>query len=415
MIKNKKILLLNYSELKGGAALACNRLHQGLLKKKIQSLLLVNEKITNSPNVLGTINQKEIFFIYLKKIFIKLINFILKKNIGYFFSISLFKSNILKKISKLNPEIVNLFWVNNEMLSIEQIKNINKPLVWTFVDMWPFLGTEHYSLNPIYFKKNFKVNNKNFFYYLNKWTWERKRKNFNFNFEIVVISKWLASLVKRSIIFRNKKVHIIYPGLDFKNFKIINKESSRKFFNFSDKYKYILFLSSNGTGDTRKGFQILLKSLEYLKTDNIFLIIVGKLEDLDSRNCKLPYKNFNKIPYDNHSNLIKLYSACDLLVAPSILEAFGQVALEAASCNTPAVAFKNTGVEDIVKHKKTGYLANFLDEKDFAKGIDWCLSDKNSLDKNIRTYVKNKFDIKISVKKYLELYKNLHDKRIYKT
>ena len=62
MIKNKKILLLNYSELKGGAAIACNRLHQGLLKKKIQSLLLVNEKITNSPNVLGPINQKEIFF-----------------------------------------------------------------------------------------------------------------------------------------------------------------------------------------------------------------------------------------------------------------------------------------------------------------------------------------------------------------
>ena len=217
MIKNKKILLLNYSELNGGAALACNRLHQGLLKRKIQSLLLVNEKITNSPNVLGPANQKEIFFIFLKKIFIKLINFILKKNIGYFFSMSLFKSNILKKISKLNPEIVNLFWVNNEMLSIEQIKKINKPLVWTFVDMWPFLGTEHYSLNPIYFKKNFKVNNKNFFYYLNKWTWERKRKNFNFNFEIVVISKWLATLVKRSIIFRNKKVHIIYPGLDFKN------------------------------------------------------------------------------------------------------------------------------------------------------------------------------------------------------
>lgn len=415
MIKNNKILLLNYSELKGGAALACNRLHQGLLKKKIQSFLLVNEKITNSSSVLGPTNQKEIFIIFLKKIFIKLVNFILKKNIGYFFSISLFKSNILKKISELNPEIVNLFWVNNEMLSIEQIKKINKPLVWTFVDMWPFLGTEHYSLNSIYFKKNFKVSKKNFFYYLNKWTWERKKKNFDFSFEIVVISKWLASQVKRSIIFRNKKVNIIYPGLDFKNFKRVNKESSRKFFNFSEKYKYILFLSSNGTGDTRKGFQILLKSLEYLKIDNIVLIIVGKLEESDLRNLKLPYKNFNKIPYDNHLNLIKLYTACDLLVAPSILEAFGQVALEAASCNTPTVAFRNTGVEDIIKHKKTGYLSNFLDEKDFAKGIDWCLKDKNSLDKNIRSYVKNKFDIKISVRKYLELYKNLDDKRVYKT
>ena len=53
MIKNKKILLLNYSELNGGAALACNRLHQGLLKKKIQSLLLVNEKINKGYNFIA--------------------------------------------------------------------------------------------------------------------------------------------------------------------------------------------------------------------------------------------------------------------------------------------------------------------------------------------------------------------------
>jgi glycosyltransferase involved in cell wall biosynthesis len=410
-----KILNINYSEIEGGAALHCNRLHQGFLKKKIQSYLLVNKKISNNSNVLGPKNQKDLFFIFLKKIFIKLINFILKKNIGFFFSVSFFKSNILEKINNLNPKIVNLFWVNNEMLSIEQIKMINKPLVWTFVDMWPFLGTEHYSLNPVYFRKNYKVHNKNFFYYLNKWVWERKKKNFNFDFEIVAISKWLAKFVKKSIIFKKKKVHIIYPGLDFKNFKKINKKYARKFFNLSEKSKYILFISSNGTGDVRKGFQILLKSLNYLKTNNVVLIIVGKLEYLDSKNCKFPYINFNKIPYDNQLNLIRLYSACDLLVAPSTLEAFGQVALEAASCNTPAVAFKNTGLADIIKHKVTGYLANFLDEKDFAKGIDWCLNDKNSLDKNIRTYVKNKFDIKITVKKYLQLYKSLYDQRICKT
>jgi glycosyltransferase involved in cell wall biosynthesis len=406
-----KILNINYSDIKGGAAIACSRLHQGFIKKKIQSFLLVNEKITNIKNVLGPISKKEIFFIFLKKIFVKLINFTLKNNSGYFFSISFFKSNILEKINQLNPKIVNLFWVNNEMLSIEQIKQIKKPIVWTFVDMWPFLGTEHYSLNQIYFKKKIKIKSKNFFYYLNRWTWERKKKNFNFNFEIVVISNWLAKLVKRSIIFRNKKVHIIYPGLDFKKFKITNKKKAKKFFKFSEKYKYILFLSSNGTGDTRKGFQILLKSLKYLKTDNIFLIIVGKIDDLDSNNCKLPYKNFNKIPYNNNFNLIKLYSACDLLVAPSILEAFGQVALEAASCNIPTVAFKNTGVADIIEHKKTGYLANFLNKKDFAKGIDWCLNKKNSLNRNIRAHVKNKFDIKISVKKYLQLYKSLYDER----
>ena len=37
---------------------------------------------------------------------------------------------------------------------------------------------------------------------------------------------------------------------------------------------------------------------------------------------------------------------------PSRIEAFGQVALEAGSCSLPTISFRNTGVEDIVDHKK---------------------------------------------------------------
>ena len=407
-----KILSVNYSEIKGGAAILCNRLHKGFINRGIKSFLLVSEKSSNSNFVFGPENRKEIFLIFFKKIFVLFVNFILKKNVNSFFSLSVFKSSIIEKINRLKPDIVNLFWVNNEMISIKQFKQIKRPLVWTFVDMWPFLGIEHYSLSRIYFKKNFRLDNKNFVDYLNQWIWKKKKKYFNFDFEIVVVSKWLAKLVKKSIIFRHRKVHLIHPGIDFKNFKIIKKKAAKEFFNFTDEYKYLLFISSNGTGDIRKGFQILLKSLNSLKMKNIFLIIVGKLEKFDSQNLKFPYKNIEKIPYDNQVNLIKLYSACDLLVVPSILEAFGQVALEAASCNIPAVGFKNTGVEDIIKHKKTGYLANYLNEKDFAKGIDWCLSDKNALNKNIRSYVRTKFDIKNSVRKYTILYKNLYDKRV---
>ena len=64
----------------------------------------------------------------------------------------------------------------------------------------------------------------------------------------------------------------------------------------------------------------------------------------------------------------KIYSACDLLIMPSRIEAFGQVALEAGSCSLPTISFKNTGVEDIVDHKKNGYLAKYLNIKDLAKG-----------------------------------------------
>ena len=91
-----------------------------------------------------------------------------------------------------------------------------------------------------------------------------------------------------------------------------------------------------------------------------------------------------------------------------MLEAFGQVALEAASCNLPTVAFDNTGIADIIRHKKTGYLAKFLDIEDFAKGVDWFLKDNNKKNNNnIRNYVKNRFSIDHIVDKYKYIYSKI--------
>src|SRR5689334_15758755 len=46
-------------------------------------------------------------------------------------------------INNSDCDIVNLHWISY-MLSIEDISNLNKPLVWTFHDMWPLCGNEHY-------------------------------------------------------------------------------------------------------------------------------------------------------------------------------------------------------------------------------------------------------------------------------
>ena len=62
----------------------------------------------------------------------------------YSHSLNIFSSNILKKIDKINPDIVNLHWINNELISIKQISKIKQPIVWTFNDMWPMCGGEHY-------------------------------------------------------------------------------------------------------------------------------------------------------------------------------------------------------------------------------------------------------------------------------
>ena len=61
----------------------------------------------------------------------------------YSHSLNIFNSNILAKINNINPDIVNLHWINNELISIKQISKIKQPIVWTF-DIWPMCGGEHY-------------------------------------------------------------------------------------------------------------------------------------------------------------------------------------------------------------------------------------------------------------------------------
>jgi glycosyltransferase involved in cell wall biosynthesis len=104
-----------------------------------------------------------------------------------------------------------------------------------------------------------------------------------------------------------------------------------------------------------------------------------------------------------------LYSAADVMVVPSLQEAFGQTASESMACGTPVVAFGATGLLDIVEHQKTGYLAKPFEVSDLAAGIDWVSNAPNYKDlcQNARQKVLQEFDSQVVAKKYIELYKQV--------
>jgi glycosyltransferase involved in cell wall biosynthesis len=404
-----KILHVNYSEINGGAAIGVNRLHKALKKKDINSEMLVIEKSTNDPNIHGPNSSFEELFSSSKKILSRFIKKkLIKTNNKETFSFNLFSSNILKKINSINPSVVHLHWIGNEMISISQLKKIKKPIIWTFWDMWPICGAEHHSYDKRFidgYKKNNRPDHEKGFD-LNKFIWNYKKKNYDFEFTVNAPSKWFYNEIKKSLLIKDKKIINITPNLDTNFWHPKDKQFSRDIYQFDKNDKILLFGSATSTNH-RKGFDFLIKLFEKKKFINTKLIIFGERpKNLDK--LKIDYKYIGKISDD--VALSTLYSSADILLVPSMIEVFGQVGLEAQACGTPCIVFENTGLIDFVKHKETGYVSKHNDIDDFFNGINWIL-EKDVRYREISAkgtkITKESFDDEVIVKQFIKEYKNL--------
>ena len=142
------------------------------------------------------------------------------------------------------------------------------------------------------------------------------------------------------------------------------------------------------------------------------IVILGNTDGLEKINeiYQFDFKIFDKKKPINDYDLIKtVYSACDILIMPSRLEVLGLVPLEAGSCSLPCVSFKDTGVEDIIKHNEDGYLAEYLNIEDLAKGIN--LLNQESINikmsKKIRKKIAQEFSYENISRKYKDIYQTL--------
>ena len=151
--------------------------------------------------------------------------------------------------------------------------------------------------------------------------------------------------------------------------------------------KIILLGVLNATQDARKGFQYLttaLQSFATLTTDqDLLAVIFGASEPDNPPELGLPATYLGRLNDD--AKLAQVYSAADVMVVPSVQEAFGKTATEALACGTPVVSFDTSGLRDIVEHQKCGYRAKCYSAEDLANGIAWVLQDPARLAKIIST------------------------------
>jgi len=349
-----KILIVNISDLNGGAARASYRLHKALLVQGIDSQMLVQHKVSDDYTVLTeTLRVRKVFNV-LRSLIETIPMKVFKNKKEGFFSPSWFGfSNVVDKINQINPDVVHLHWINDGMIRIEDIAKIKAPIVWSLHDMWAFTAGYHYDEEKRDYLKDGS--------FLEKWVFRRKEKTyFKINkLTVIGLSKWLYESAKNSTLLKSKN-HINLPNpIDIEVFKSFDKENMRELWNLPKNKKLVLFGAMGATSDPRKGFSELKQALNVLMNNEIELVIFGSMEPKKSQHFGLKVHYVGSLKDD--ISLVTLYNAVDIVVIPSLQENLSNVIMESLSCGTPVVGFDIGGNSDMIEHKKTGYLVKPFD------------------------------------------------------
>lgn len=408
-----KIIHFTSGNITGGAARGAYFLHQALKDKEIDSHFFIPDKAPlegfEDVNYLSNELQKTLDK-YRNRSFEQYILNQYPNRRKEIFSLGRgVYDNEIVALSK-EADIVHFHWVNDHLLNLELFERIDKPIVWTFRDMWPFTGGCHYSMGCEKYKSGCNLCDllqSNSTEDISKWVFSRKESSFR-NIYPVAISTWLKDCAASSKLFQHKEVHMIANCIDTNTFIPFNKKQVRKELGLPLDKVILLFGAINAYGDKRKGFPLLLEALTLLENkDEFHLVTFGGSNSSILNNTGFSYTSFGTINDDNQ--LAKIYSASSVFIAPSIEEAFGKTIVEAMSCATPVVAFNATGPKDLIKHEKTGYLAKPFDTADLVRGIAVITKHQSyeKLCRASRLNVVDNFSLEIIAQQYINFYKKI--------
>lgn len=263
-------------------------------------------------------------------------------------------------IDEYQPDIIHLhnlhgYYINIEIL-FEYLKRKRTPTVWTLHDCWPLTGHcchfSYVNCNKWMEKGCYQCPQKNEYPKSilldnSKTNYIKKKKAFQGveSLIIVTVSKWLESIVKKSIL-KEYPVKVIYNGINNHVF-YRRKERSRQVIN-CDK-EIILGVAQNW--GKKKGLYDFVE-LSKIISDNYIIVLVGV------RDSEMPEKRDNIIAInrtDNPNELAEWYSSSSVFVNLSYEETFGLVTAEALACGTPVIVYDATATGEIVENGINGY------------------------------------------------------------
>ncbi len=411
-----KVALICNSDLLGGAAVVTYRLMQALRHQGVDARMIVYTKLSNSSEVkvVGNRFMRGVYFMWER------LRIFMANGLSYD---RLFKVSIANVGYPLHrhpwvkeADVVALNRVNQGLASLNGIKHLHKagkPVVWTMHDMWNCTGICHHAYECDRYKHSCGMCpflNSDRQNDLSHTVWQKKKELYDsVPIRFVAVSNWLADRCAASSLLRDRDVKVIHNAFPVESFTT-EVQGNLSLLGVPED-KNLILMGAARLDDTIKGIDYAIDALNYIfdnhpsvakRSTAVFFGNMNNPEVLDR--LRFPYVWTGRI--NDSESLRCLYSSAKVVLSTSLYETLPGTLIEGQASGCVPVTFGLGGQRDIVTHLKDGYIAEYKNHKDIAKGIIWALDAEIDRDELHRS-VSRRFSASEIARQYISLFKEL--------
>jgi glycosyltransferase involved in cell wall biosynthesis len=399
------------SKLRNGAGIAAERLHQGLRHAGVESVLYCGSGAVNGNDTKLDFRRQGFFGDSINRVLAGLRS---RREVGEGY---VNNPRWWVKMHRL-PESCDVVHIHSLFgwLDLESVFSsipLYTPIVWSLHDFEPITGgciypgdckgwetscakcpqlREGFSWVT---RRNHRIKN----------TLYRKRR-----VHFVCNSKWtLEQANKSSLISLAASTSMINYGLNVEAYRPVDKHIAKRALGLDTSLPVVGFASTD-LSEKRKGFAVLQGALRKLGASKVMLLSFGG----GQADGSLP-NHVHLGPVYSVDVQRLFYSAIDVFVTPSLVETFGNTAMEAMACGTPVVGYATSGLKDVVASGCTGMLQEPIGcETAIWQALEFMVSNSEArarMGLAARRRVEENFDVGLMAERYKALYHEILSRR----